>query len=62
MTENLRENFHQVESKQSKDGRICATIRWKPEGEKYSNTFCEIIERQNMQHKSISELHTKLYG
>ena len=48
MTENLRENFHQVESNQSKDGRIWASIRWKLESEKYSNTFCERIERQNM--------------
>ena len=55
MTGNLQEILHQVESKRQKN---CASIRGEREGEKCSKTFYKIIERQNMQNQTISELYT----
>ena len=47
-----------LESKQAKGTKIRANIRWGLEGEKCSKTFFKVLERQNMQNQTISELYT----
>ena len=49
MTEHFQDKLHQEECKQSKDAKICASIRSEPECEKCSKTFYQIFARQNMQ-------------
>ena len=50
--ENMQEKLHQGKHKQSKDAKICASIRWELEYEKCSKTFCKIFARQNMQNQT----------
>ena len=52
MTENFQDKLHHEECKQSKGAKICASIRRKLECEKCSNTFCQIVARQNMQNQT----------
>ena len=47
-----------LESKQAKGAKIRANIKWDLEGEKCSKTFFKVLERQNMQNQTISELYT----
>ena len=52
MTENFKDNLHQVECKQSKSANICASSRRELECEKCSKAFCNIFARQNMQNQT----------
>ena len=44
-----------MEKKQAKGAKRLASIRWKLEGEKYSQTFFKVLERKNMQNQTRSE-------
>ena len=52
MIENLKENLHQGERKESKDAKICASIRWGLKCEKCYKIFCKIFGKQNMQNQA----------
>ena len=52
MNENFQDKLHQVECKQSKGAKSCASIRRELECEKCSKTFCEMFARQNMQNQT----------
>ena len=45
MVENLQDQFYQLEKKQAKGAKFCAT-RCELEGEKCSKTFLKLFERQ----------------
>ena len=49
--ENLQEKLHQRNCKQSKGSKICTSIRWELEYEKYSNTFCKKLTKTNFLEK-----------
>ena len=55
---NLQDELYSLESKQARGAKIRANIRWDLEGEKCSNSFFKILERQHMQNQTISELYT----
>ena len=57
MIENLQDELYQLENKQAKGTKLRANIRWELEGEKCSKTFFKVLERQNMQNQTISELY-----
>ena len=61
MIEILPEKVHQVESKQPKGAKILADFRWELQGEECSKTFYKIVERQDIQNQTTSELYTQLY-
>ena len=48
MIENLQENLHQDERKQSNGGKICVGIRWELDCEKCPKTFYKVFDRQNI--------------
>ena len=52
MIENLQEKLHQRKSKQSKGSKICASVWWEIQCEKYSKTFCKIFGRKNIQNQN----------
>ena len=56
--ENLKNKLYQLENKQAKGGKLCTNIRWDLEGRKCSKTFFKVLERQNMQNQTLSELYT----
>ena len=58
MTENFQEKLHQEDCKQSKCAKTCASIRRELECEKCSKTFCQILERQNMQNQTNAKHST----
>ena len=58
MTENFQEKLHQEDCKQSKCAKIWASIRKELECEKCSKTFCQILERQNMQNQTNAKHST----
>ena len=55
---NLQDELYSLESKQARGSKICANITYDLEGEKCSKIFFKILERQNMQNQTISELYT----
>ena len=58
MINTFQDELYLLESKQAKGTKIRANIRWGLEGEKCSKTFFKVLERQNMQNQTISELYT----
>ena len=54
MIKNLQYRLHQVKGKQSKGAKICASIKWDPDGKNCLKTFCKTIERKNIQNQTIS--------
>ena len=56
MINTFQDELYLLESKQAKGAKIRANIRWDLEGEKCSKTFFKVLERQNMQNQTISEL------
>ena len=52
MTENIQDQLHQEECKQSKGVKIFASIRRELERGKCSKTFCQIFARQNMKNQT----------
>ena len=52
---NLQDELHQLENKQAKGAKLGASIRWKLEGEKCSETFFKVLERKNMQNQTRPE-------
>ena len=58
MTENFQEKLHQEDCKQSKCAKIWASIRKELECEKCSKTFCQILEKQNMQNQTNAKHST----
>ena len=57
MTDNLQDKLCLLESKQTQGAKLRANIRWELEL-KCSKTFFKILERQNMQNETKSELYT----
>ena len=57
MIENLQAELYQLENQQGKGSKLCGKIRWKLKGKKCSKTFFKVLERQNMQNQTISELY-----
>ena len=55
---NLQDEIYSLESKQARGAKIRANIRWDLEGEKCSKNLFQILERQNMQDQTISELNS----
>ena len=49
MIENLQDELYQLENKQAKGAKLCATIRQELEHEKWSKTFFKVLERENME-------------
>ena len=58
MINNLQGELYSLECKQARGAIIRANVRWDLEGEKCSKSFFRILERQNMQNQTISELYT----
>ena len=58
MINNLQDELYVLETKQATGAKIRANIRWDLEGEKCSKSFFNVLERQNMQNQTISELYT----
>ena len=58
LQQNLQDENYQLENKQAKDDKLCANIPWELEGKKCSNAFFKVLERQNLQNQTISELYT----
>ena len=58
MTDNLQDELYSLENKQARGAKIYANIIWDLESEKCSKTFFKILERQNIQNQTISELYT----
>ena len=58
LANNLQDELYSLESKQARGAKTCANIRWDLEGEKWSQIFFKILERQNMQDQTILELYT----
>ena len=48
----MQKKLHKGERKQSKGIKFFASIRWAPECEKCSKTFCNIFGRQNIQNQT----------
>ena len=57
MINTFQDELYLLESKQAKGAKIRANIRWDLEGEKCSKTFFKVLERQNLQNQTISELY-----
>ena len=55
---NLQDELYSLECKHARGAIIRANVRWDLEGEKCSKSFFRILERQNMQNQTISELYT----
>ena len=53
LIENLQNELYQLENKQAKGANVCANITQELEGKKGSKTFFRVLERQNMQIKTI---------
>ena len=53
LIENLQNELYQLENKQAKGANVCTNITQELEGEKGSKTFFRVLERQNMQIKTI---------
>ena len=62
MIENFQEKLHKRKCKQSKDAKICVSIRWKLECETCSITFCKIIISENMQNQTHTECFSSSEG
>ena len=58
ITENLKYELYQLENKQAKSAKLNANIIWELESEKSPETFFKVLERQNLQNQTISELYT----
>ena len=58
MINNLQGELYSLECKQARGAIIWANVRWDLEGEKCSKSSFRILERQNMQNQTISELYT----
>ena len=58
MIEKLPDKLYQLENKLEKGAKFRANIRWELKGKKYSKTFFIVLERQNLQNETISELYT----
>ena len=57
MINTFQDELYLSESKRAKGAKIRANIRWDLEGEKCSKTFFKVLERQNTQNQTISELY-----
>ena len=58
MINNLQGELYSLECKRARGAIIWANVRWDLEGEKCSKSSFRILERQNMQNQTISELYT----
>ena len=58
MINNLQGELYSLECKQARGAIIRGNVRWDLEGEKCSKSSFRILERQNMQNQTISELYT----
>ena len=58
MINTFQDELYLLESKQAEGAKIRANIRWDLEGEKCSKTFFKVLEIQNLQNQTISELYT----
>ena len=58
MINNLQGELYCLECEQARGAIIRANVRWDLEGEKCSKSSFRILERQNMQNQTISELYT----
>ena len=58
MIGNLQDELYQSENKQAIGARLCANIGWELVGKIWLKTFFEVLERQNLQNQTISELYT----
>ena len=56
MINSLRDELYTLETKQATGAKIRTNIRRYLEGEKCSKSFFSVLERQNMQNQTISEL------
>ena len=56
--ENVQDELYQLKNKQAKGARLHANMRWKLQDGKCSKTFFKMLERQNLQNQTISELYT----
>ena len=58
MIENLLDELYQLENKEAKCAKLRANIRWELEGKKCFKMFFKVLEKQNLQNQTISELYT----
>ena len=58
MIENLKDQLYQLENKLAKRVKLGVNIRSELEVEKFSKTYFKVLERQNMQNQTKSELYT----
>ena len=57
MIENVQGDLYQLESKQAKGAKLHDNVRWELEGEKCWKTSFKVLDRQNLQNQTISELY-----
>ena len=57
MIGNLQYELYQLGNKQAKGSKLCANTSWELEGGKCSKPFLKVLERQNLENKTISELY-----
>ena len=58
MIENLQDELYQLENKRAKAAKLRVNIRRGLGGGKCSKCFFKVLERQNLQNQTISELYT----
>ena len=58
MIKKVQDEFYQLENKQAKGSKPRGILRCELEGEKCPITFFKVLERQNLQNQTISELYT----
>ena len=58
MIEYLQDGLYQLKNKQTKGAKLHASIRWELRERNAPKTFFKVLERQNMQNQTISELYT----
>ena len=59
MIQNLQYETYQLETKQQEEGvKLHANIRQELEGKKCLKTFFQVLEKQNLQNQTMSELFT----
>ena len=60
MNENFQDKLHQVECKQSKGAKCCASIRRELECEKCSKTFCKMLQDKICKIKQMQNIPVTL--
>ena len=50
--------LYQLVKKEAKGPKLCSNIKWELEGKKSVKLFFRVIDMQNLQNQTISDLYT----